>query len=180
MHAGQSGGTCDTQKELFDFIKEERESSRILRRENLTLAGENIDLREKVLTQQQQLESLTLANRLLQHDEISDFKKNNDTQLGWHVQRNRHNGGPMSFATPPPVDIHTSLFKRFCILNQQPVETEIMEKSHSKGPGDKLPDKELRKAPANERKQKNKFGEETNLKPKVIIAGDSIVKNVQG
>ena len=29
LHAGQSGGTCDTQKELFDFIKEERESSRI-------------------------------------------------------------------------------------------------------------------------------------------------------
>ena len=66
LHAGQSGRTCDTQKELFDFIKEERESSRILWRENLTLAGENIDLREKVLSQQQQLESLTLANRLLQ------------------------------------------------------------------------------------------------------------------
>ena len=67
------GETCDTQKELFDFIKEERESSRILRKENLTLAGENIDLREKVLSQQQQIDSLTLANRLLQQDEISDF-----------------------------------------------------------------------------------------------------------
>ena len=73
LQAGQSGETCDTQKELFDFIKEERESSRILRRENLTLASENIDLREKVLSQQQQIESLTLANRLLQQDEISDF-----------------------------------------------------------------------------------------------------------
>ena len=52
----------------------------------------------------------------------------------------------MSFATPPPVDIHTPLFNRFSILNQQPVETEIMEKSHSKDPGDKLPDIELRKA----------------------------------
>ena len=29
LHAGQSGGTCDTQKKLFDFIKEERECSRI-------------------------------------------------------------------------------------------------------------------------------------------------------
>ena len=29
LHAGQSGGTCDTQKELFDFIKEARECSRI-------------------------------------------------------------------------------------------------------------------------------------------------------
>ena len=89
----------------------------------------------------------------------------------------------MSFATPPPVVIHTPLFNRFSILNQQqqqqPVETEIMEKSHSKDPGDKLPDKESRKAHANERKQKNKFGKESNLKPKVIIAGDSIVKNVQ-
>ena len=28
--------------------------------------------------------------------------------------------------------------------------------------------------------KKNKFGKESNLKPKVIIAGDSIVKNVQG
>ena len=55
-----------------------------------------------------------------------------------------------------------------------------MEKSHSKDPGDKLPDKELRKAPAHERKQKNKFGKESSLKPKVIIAGDSIIKNVQG
>ena len=55
-----------------------------------------------------------------------------------------------------------------------------MEKSHSKDPGDKLPDKELRKAPANERKQKNKFGKESNLKPKVIKAGDSIVRYVQG
>ena len=55
-----------------------------------------------------------------------------------------------------------------------------MEKSHRKDPGDKLPDKELWKAPANERKQKNKFGKESNLKPKMIIAGDSIVKNVQG
>ena len=55
-----------------------------------------------------------------------------------------------------------------------------MEKSHSKDPGDKLPDKELRKAPANERKQKNKFGKESNLKPKVIKAGDSILRNVQG
>ena len=63
----------------------------------------------------------------------------------------------MSFATPLPVDIHTPLFNRFSILNQQPAETAIMEKSHSKDPGDKLPDKELRKAPANERKQKNKF-----------------------
>ena len=180
LHARQSGGTCDTQKELFDFIKEERECSRILRRENLTLAGENIDLREKVLSQQQQIESLTLANKLLQQDEISDFKKDNDIQLGWHVQRNRHNGGPMRFATPPSADIHTPLFNRFSIPNQQPVETEIMEKSHRKDPGDKLPDKELRKAPANERKQNNKFGKESNLKPKVIIAGDSIVKNVQG
>ena len=107
LHAGQSGGTGDTQKELFDFIKEERESSRILRRENLTLAGENIDLRGKVLSQQQQIDSLTLTNRLLQQDEISDFKKDNDTQLGWHIQRNRHKGGPMSFATPPPlISIH--------------------------------------------------------------------------
>ena len=47
LQAGQSGGTCDTQKEMFDFIKEERESSRILRREILTPAGENIDLRER-------------------------------------------------------------------------------------------------------------------------------------
>ena len=66
----------------------------------------------------------------------------------------------MSFATPSPVDIHTPLFYRFSILNQQPVETEIIEKSHSKDPGDKLPDKELQKAPANERKQKYKFGKE--------------------
>ena len=86
----------------------------------------------------------------------------------------------MRFATPPPADIHTPLFNRFSILNQQPVETEIMEKSHRKDPGDKLPDKELRKAPADERKQSNKFGKGSNLKPKVIIAGDSIVKNVQG
>ena len=55
-----------------------------------------------------------------------------------------------------------------------------MEKSHSKDPGDKLTDKELRKASANERKQENKFGKESNLKPKVIIAGNSIVKSVQG
>ena len=75
LQARQSKETCDTQKELFDFIKEE--SSRILRRENLMLASENIDLREKILSQQQQIESLTLANRLLQQDEISYF--NNDT-----------------------------------------------------------------------------------------------------
>ena len=71
------------------------------------LAGENIDLREKVLSQQQQIESLTLANRLFQQDEISDFKKDNDIQLGWHIQRNRHNGGQMRFATPPSlISIH--------------------------------------------------------------------------
>ena len=87
---------------------------------------------------------------------------------------------PVSFATPPSVDIQTRLFNRFSILNQQPVETEIIKKSHSKDPGDKLPDKELQKAPANERKQKNKFEKESNPKPKVIIAGDSIDKNVQG
>ena len=90
LQVGQSGGTFDTQKELFDFIKEERESSRILRRENLTLTSENIDLREKVLSQQQQIESLTLANRLLQQNKISDFKKDTNTQPGWHVQGNRH------------------------------------------------------------------------------------------
>ena len=129
---GQSGGT---QKELFNFIKEERESSRILKRENLTLAGEIIDLRGKVLSQQQQIESLTLANRLLQQDEISDFKNDNDTQPGWHVQRNRNNGGPMSFAIPPPLIIHTPLFNRFSVLSQQPAETEMIEKSHSKDPG---------------------------------------------
>ena len=86
----------------------------------------------------------------------------------------------MSFATPPPVDIHTSLFNRFSILNQLPVETEIIEKSHCKDPGNKLPDKKLQKAPVNEKKQKNKFEKESNPKPKVIVAGDSIVKNVQG
>ena len=68
----------------------------------------------------------------------------------------------MRFATPPPADIHTPLFNRFSILNQQPVETEIMEKSHRKDPGDKLPDKELPKAPTNERKQSNKFGKESS------------------
>ena len=40
----------------------------------------------------------------------------------------------MSFATPPSVDLHTPFFNRFSILNQQPVETEIIEKSHSKDP----------------------------------------------
>ena len=65
-----------------------------------------------------------------------------------------HNRGPMSFATPPPVDVHTPLFNRFSVHNQQPVETEIIKKSHSKDLGDKLPDNELQKAPANERSRK--------------------------
>ena len=80
----------------------------------------------------------------------------------------------MSCATAPPVDVHTPLFNRFSILNQQPVDTKIIEKSRSKDPGDTLTDKELQKAAANERKQKNKFGKEPNPKPKLIIAGDSI------
>ena len=90
----------------------------------------------------------------------------------------------MQLLPPPPptspVDIDTPLLNRFSILNQQLFETEIVEKSDSKDPGDKLLDKELRKAPANERKQKNKFGKESNPKPKVIIGGDSTIKNVQG
>ena len=68
MQAGQSGETCDTQKELFDFIKEERESSRIL-------TSESIDLREKVLSQQQQIESITLANRLLSRTKYQILKR---------------------------------------------------------------------------------------------------------
>ena len=51
----------------------------------------------------------------------------------------------MTFATPPPTDIQTPLFNRFSILNQQPVETEFIEKSHSKDPGIHYQTKNCRK-----------------------------------